>query len=73
MGAGRVFAVDRIPSRLELAQNQGAEVINFDEDDPVAVIIEQTGGIGVDRVIDAVGVDAVHPTADPLRAGLPER
>ena len=65
MGAGRVFAVDRIPSRLELAQNQGAEVINFEEDDPVAVIIEQTGGIGVDRVIDAVGVDAVHPDSGP--------
>jgi threonine dehydrogenase-like Zn-dependent dehydrogenase len=60
MGAGRVIAVDRIASRLEMARQQGAEVINFDEDDPVQAILELTGGIGVDRVIDAVGVDAVR-------------
>ena len=64
-GAGRVFAIDRIPSRLELARNQGAEVINFEEDDPVAAILSETGGIGVDRVIEAVGVDAVHPDHGP--------
>ncbi|APR39422.1 zinc-dependent alcohol dehydrogenase [Paraburkholderia sp. SOS3] len=60
MGAGRVIAVDRIASRLEMARQQGAEVVNFDEDDPVQAILELTGGIGVDRVIDAVGVDAVR-------------
>lgn len=58
MGAGRVFAVDRRPDRLEIARRQGAEVINFDEEDPVEVIKSLTGGIGVDRAIDAVGVDA---------------
>ena len=65
MGAGRVFAVDRVPSRLEAARSHGAEVINFEEDDPVSVILSQTGGIGVDRVIEAVGVDAVHPDHGP--------
>lgn len=65
MGAGRVFAVDRVPDRLEAARNQGAEAINFEEEDPVAVIVNETGGIGVDRVIDAVGVDAVHPDHGP--------
>jgi threonine dehydrogenase-like Zn-dependent dehydrogenase len=60
MGAGRVIAVDRIASRLEMARQQGAEVVSFDEDDPVQAILELTGGIGVDRVIDAVGVDAVR-------------
>jgi threonine dehydrogenase-like Zn-dependent dehydrogenase len=60
MGAGRVLAVDRIASRLEMARQQGAEVIDFDKDDPVQAILELTGGIGVDRVIDAVGVDAVR-------------
>jgi threonine dehydrogenase-like Zn-dependent dehydrogenase len=64
-GAGRIFAIDRIPSRLELAKNQGAEAINFEEDDPVAAILSETGGIGVDRVIEAVGVDAVHPDHGP--------
>jgi threonine dehydrogenase-like Zn-dependent dehydrogenase len=58
MGAGRIFAVDNIASRLEMARRQGAEVINFDEEDPVETIKRLTGGIGVDRAIDAVGVDA---------------
>ncbi len=58
LGAGRVIAVDCIPSRLDLAQKLGAEVINFEKEDPVKTIQEMTGGIGVDRTIDAVGVDA---------------
>jgi threonine dehydrogenase-like Zn-dependent dehydrogenase len=58
LGAGRVFAVDCIASRLEMARAQGAEVVNFDEEEPVAAILRLTHGIGVDRVIEAVGVDA---------------
>ncbi len=58
LGAGRIFAVDNIPTRLEMARAQGAEIIDFDQDDPVATIKELTLGIGVDRAIDAVGVDA---------------
>lgn len=56
--AGRVFAVDTVPSRLELARAQGAEVIDYATEDPVEAIRRLTGGIGVDRAIDAVGVDA---------------
>lgn len=63
--AGRVIAVDCIPSRLDLARAQGAEVIDFEEEDPVAAILELTGGIGTDRAIDAVGVDAVTPHDGP--------
>jgi threonine dehydrogenase-like Zn-dependent dehydrogenase len=58
LGAGRILAVDRVPSRLDMARRQGAEVINFDEEDPVKTIKELTNGIGVDRSIDAVGIDA---------------
>jgi threonine dehydrogenase-like Zn-dependent dehydrogenase len=58
LGAGRIFAIDSVPSRLELARVQGAEVIDFEREDPVALLKELTGGIGVDRAIDAVGVDA---------------
>jgi threonine dehydrogenase-like Zn-dependent dehydrogenase len=65
MGAARVFAVDTIASRLEMARKQGAETIDFDKEDPVEVIRELTGGIGVDRAIDAVGVDATHPERGP--------
>lgn len=64
-GAVRVFAVDAIPSRLAMARAQGAETIDFEEEDPVEVIVELTGGIGVDRAIDAVGVDAQHPHRGP--------
>ncbi len=59
MDAGRIFAVDCIPSRLEMARDQGAEIVDFSKEDPVETIKGFTAGIGVDRVIDAVGVDAV--------------
>ncbi len=58
LGAGRVIAVDAVPSRLQMARQLGAEVIDFEREDPVQVIRDLTGGIGVDRAIDAVGVDA---------------
>lgn len=65
MGAGRIFAVDCVRSRLEVARAQGAEVINFEEEDPVETIRRLTGKIGVDRAIDAVGVDAMHAHGGP--------
>ncbi len=64
-GAGRVLAIDNLPTRLELARMQGAEPINFDEEDPIETIRRLTNGIGVDRVIDAVGVDANRPHSGP--------
>jgi threonine dehydrogenase-like Zn-dependent dehydrogenase len=65
MGAGRIFAVDTIPSRLAMARSQGAEVIDYEKEDPVETIRRLTGGIGVDRAIDAVGVDANHAHHGP--------
>jgi threonine dehydrogenase-like Zn-dependent dehydrogenase len=65
LGAARLFAIDTIPSRLEMARAQGAEVIDFNAEDPVEVIKKMTGGIGVDRAIDAVGVDAMAPSKGP--------
>ncbi|NUQ89115.1 MAG: glutathione-dependent formaldehyde dehydrogenase [Glycomyces artemisiae] len=69
-GAGRVLVVDGIASRLEKAREQHAEVIDFNREDPVAAVKDLTGGIGVDRVVEAVGVDAQRPAAGP--AVLPE-
>ena len=63
--AGRIFAVDSVPSRLDMARNQGAEVINFNEEDPVESLKRLTGKIGPDCVVDAVGVDAYHATGGP--------
>ena len=70
-GASRVFAIDHLPDRLQMARQQGAEVINFDEENPVQALQRLTGGIGVDRAIDAVGVDAEPPAGldDPIQQG----
>lgn len=63
--AGRIIAVDRYEDRLAMARRQGAEVVNFEQEDPVETIKKLTGGVGVDRVIDAVGVDAMHAHHGP--------
>ena len=72
LGAGRIFAVDHLEDRLDMAQRQGAEIVNFDREDPVKTILDLTGGIGSDRAIDAVGIDAEHPHHGPA-ASLTER
>jgi threonine dehydrogenase-like Zn-dependent dehydrogenase len=64
-GAGRVLVVDGIASRLDKAREQNAETIDFNREDPIDVVKELTGGIGVDRVIEAVGVDAQRPKSGP--------
>ncbi len=72
MGAGRVLAVDCIDSCLQQARNNGAEAINFEQENAVDTLMELTGGIGPDRAIDAVGVDAMHPHSTPATAVAPE-
>ena len=64
-GASRVIVVDREETRLAQALAQNAEIVNFDEEDPVETIKRLTGGAGVDAVIDAVGVDAQHASHGP--------
>lgn len=65
LGAGRVFGIDCHEDRLDMARAQGAEIINFDTEDPVETLRRFTLGIGVDRAIDAVGVDAMHAHHGP--------
>ncbi len=57
-GASRVFAVDRVPERLDKARNIGAIPINFAEGNPADQIKDQTGGEGTDKGVDAVGYQA---------------
>ncbi|WP_432573169.1 zinc-dependent alcohol dehydrogenase [Kineococcus sp. SYSU DK005] len=64
-GAGRVIVVDGIASRLDAARRLGAETIDFNAEDPVAVLQDITGGAGPDRVIDAVGVESERPKSGP--------
>ena len=70
LGAGRVFAVDNVESRLDMARTHGAESIHFDREDPLQVLKELTRGSGPDRTIDAVGVDAATAHRGP--AAKPE-
>jgi threonine dehydrogenase-like Zn-dependent dehydrogenase len=65
MRAGRVFAIDTVSSRLAMARAQGAEVIDFNVEDPIETLLGLTDGVGVDRAIDAVGVDATRPHRGP--------
>ena len=72
-GAGRVLVVDGIESRLEQARRRGGEAVDFNSEDPVEVVQELTGGIGVDRVVEAVGVDAERPKRGPAAAQSEEQ
>jgi len=58
MGASKVIAIDHYPHRLELAKQLGAEVIDFRTTDVREAMMEMSGGIGCDAVIDAVGMEA---------------
>ncbi|MDB5457267.1 MAG: alcohol dehydrogenase [Caulobacter sp.] len=55
-GAGRIIAIDRVPSKLALAKTFGAtDVINAGEGDVVAQVQELTGG-GVHHSFEAIGL-----------------
>lgn len=58
MGAERVIAIDHHQGRLDLARKLGAEVIDFEQTNIREALMEMTGGIGPDAVIDAVGMEA---------------
>ncbi|MDC0743817.1 zinc-dependent alcohol dehydrogenase [Polyangium mundeleinium] len=73
LGADRVLAIDTVPSRLDMARALGAEVIDYNEEDPIETIQRLTDGIGVDRAIDAVGVDANRPHAGPAKVSREDK
>jgi threonine dehydrogenase-like Zn-dependent dehydrogenase len=59
LGAGRVIAIDRVPERLRLAHQGGAETINFEEVESVIETLKtMTGNRGPDSCMDAVGMEA---------------
>ncbi len=76
-GAEKVFAVDNVPERLEMARRNGIEAVNEDDfDDVTAYLREQTDGRGPDSAIDAVGMEAhgapVGEAAQKLAGLLPD-
>jgi threonine dehydrogenase-like Zn-dependent dehydrogenase len=61
LGAERVVAIDRVPERLQMARDGGAETINYEEADVYDVLMQRTGGRGPDSCMDAVGLEAHMP------------
>ena len=57
-GASKVFVIDKVPSRLALAEQIGAVPVDYSKVDAVEQITEQTRGVGADKGIDAVGYQA---------------
>ncbi|ALM84258.1 zinc-dependent alcohol dehydrogenase family protein [Bordetella sp. N] len=66
LGAERIIAMSRHPSRQELAREFGAtDIVTERGDDGVARIMELTNGLGVDSVLECVGtqesmMQAIH-------------
>ena len=60
LGAERVIAIDRVPERLQMAQEKtGAIPLNYEHVDSVLeALVEMTGGRGPDACMDAVGMEA---------------
>jgi len=58
MGAAQVIAIDHYPHRLELARKLGAKTVNYRNTRVYEALMEMTGGIGPDAVIDAVGLES---------------
>jgi threonine dehydrogenase-like Zn-dependent dehydrogenase len=70
LGAERVFVIDAIPERLQMAESWGAIPLNYKLTDAVAAIQEATEGRGADLAVEAVGSGAATKTAfEVLRAG----
>jgi alcohol dehydrogenase len=64
---GRIVAIDLADSRLESALRFGADItINNGNEDPVALVMELTDGLGADVALEAVGVPQTFELATEL-------
>ncbi|KAE8401807.1 hypothetical protein BDV37DRAFT_285357 [Aspergillus pseudonomiae] len=63
-GASRVYCIDSVEERLELAASIGAIPINFTKGEPSAQILAREPG-GVQRTVDCVGEECVNETLKP--------
>lgn len=66
MGAGQVIGIDHHPNRLRLARDLGARTIDYRHSHVLEALMEMTGGIGPDAVIDAVGMESHGLSPDNL-------
>ncbi len=78
LGAEKIYAIDTIPERLALAAKFGATLIDYQKENPPAVIRDVTEGRGADAVLEAVGspaaarlaLDLVRPAGIIAVAGV---
>ncbi|MEQ8810405.1 MAG: alcohol dehydrogenase family protein [Imperialibacter sp.] len=69
-GADEIWAVDSVPERLAIAQRYGAVAVDLSKTDAKQFILEQTGGIGADAVMEVVGNPSAQQLAfDVVRPG----
>lgn len=70
-GAARIIAVDVSESKLVTAREFGAtDTVNARDGDPVAAILELTGGAGVDYAYEAIGrADTIRQAFECLGKG----
>jgi threonine dehydrogenase-like Zn-dependent dehydrogenase len=69
LGASKVYAIDNVPERLEMAEAAGATTIQ-DGDDVLDHLRELTAGRGPDAAIDAVGMEAHGSAYDDVKQTL---
>jgi alcohol dehydrogenase len=64
---GRIVSIDLADSRLESALRFGADItINNSREDPLALMMDLTDGLGVDVALEAVGVPQTFELATEL-------
>ena len=69
-GARTVLVVEPSPARAELAQLLGADAVVAPGEEAVQAVMERTGGLGADVVVDCAGVPAtVQGAVDLVRRG----
>ncbi len=69
-GASPIFITDRFPWRLELAERLGGVPVHCDRENPVARVLKETAGRGVDVAMEAAWADAsIEQAAGMSRLG----
>lgn len=69
-GAGRVFATAGTTEKAARAREWGADVVvNYTDDDFLEVVRKETGGRGVDLVLESVGGEVLDKSLDCVRPG----
>jgi len=63
LGASRIFAIDNNNAKVEIARSMGAIGIDASDTDPVAMVMNSTGGQGVDVALELVGLPVTSEQA----------